>query len=202
MVLDTLERNADSLLDATLLPEIVRVYEGPDEGTLQVLVGYVGHAIVVGSSRSAPDRQVVRSGQGRRCGWLGLDVDVGRALLCNAAAAEAASNLGRLPLIPLEGLLFLSRRKRTVELAIDEEVVHDATGAPVDTVGPSLDARRVLLVDKHIATLDELGPLLVVGTARDVCEHAVEATLEDDEGIPGVLDVAYIGRRQRTALRG
>lgn len=164
VMLDTLKGNADCLLDPALLPEVVRVDQGSDEGALQILVGQVRYAVGVGRGGGTPDGHVVGSRQDGRRDRLGLHVDVGSALL------DAASSLRRSPLVPLESLLLLARREGAVQLAVDEEIIHDTAGAPVDAVGPPLDSGRVLLVDEVVAALDELGPLLVVGTAGDVEE--------------------------------
>lgn len=56
------------------------------------------------------------------------------------------------------------------QLAVDEAVVHDAAGRPVNGIGPSPDAGCVLLVHKNGARGEHLCSLFIVWPAADVAK--------------------------------
>ena len=104
------------------------------------------------------------------------------------------------PLTPFSRSLFFSRRKRAVELAVDEEVGEDAARAPGDTIGPSFDARGSLFVHEDIAAHDELIAFPVVRTTKTVSKSAAETSLENDQRVLGRFDVAPPCRHTRRGL--
>ena len=75
-------------------------------------------------------------------------------------------------------------------MAVDEEIGEDATGTPGDAIGPPLNARGGLFVDKDVTAHDELIALSVVRTTETMSEVAVEARLENNQRVLGGLDMA------------
>lgn len=90
----------------------------------------------------------------------------------------------------LHGAFLLPGGKGLVQLAVDEEVAQDATGAPSNAVGPSFDPRGVLLVDEDAPTAHEMSPLPVVRATRHMVQDAGQTGLEEQQSILGGCDVA------------
>lgn len=100
--------------------------------------------------------------------------------------------------LALEGTLLLTRRGLSIELTIDQKVIENAAGAPVEAIGPALDAGGMLLVNEDVARADEGVTLTVVWTTRNVVEATIETSFEQDEGLPGIKDDALVCWRQGT----
>lgn len=92
------------------------------------------------------------------------------------------------------GALLLTGRKGFFEFPVDEEIAEDPTRTPGDTVGPSLDAGGVLLVDEDTAAADEMAAFPVMRPTGDMVQDAGEAGFEEDQGIVSGRDVAGEGR--------
>ena len=71
-------------------------------------------------------------------------------------------------------------QKWAIELTVDEKIGEESTGTPVDTVRPSFDARACLVVDKHVATDNELVPLAIIRPAGAERERTIETSFEDE----------------------
>lgn len=91
---------------------------------------------------------------------------------------------------PLGRSFLLAGREGTVELPIDQEIGEDAGRGPRNAISPALDARGLLFIDEHVSAHNQLVALAVMGPAGAVLKLAVEASLEDEEGVLGRLDVA------------
>lgn len=105
------------------------------------------------------------------------------------------------PAIPLslDGALLVAGGEILFELAVDQVVAKDSAGAPVLSVRPALDARGGFLVDKHVATADQVFSFSVVGSTRRVHEHARKTGLDDSQRIKGCHDHAMPGGVEHVA---
>ena len=79
----------------------------------------------------------------------------------------------------LECQVLLTRGSRLVKLAVDEEVINDTAGAPVNVISPSLNAGGMLFVDKNTAAPAELLKLMFIWRAWDMIQTAVKAALKE-----------------------
>jgi hypothetical protein len=126
----------------------------------------------------------LKTGRGRKAWWAqtpGLE-----AVLGDAAIAG-------LFLRSLESSFLLSRREGPIQLPVYEKVVQNTAWTPGDTVGPPLNTGRMLLVDKDVATLDQVGSLLIMRSARDMMQSASQTCLKDEKGVQRVGNVALVG---------
>lgn len=74
------------------------------------------------------------------------------------------------PAIPfsLDGPLLVAGGEILFELAVDQVVAKDSTGAPVLSVRPTLDAGGRFLVNKDVAAADQVFSFSVVGSTGGV----------------------------------
>ena len=69
------------------------------------------------------------------------------------------------------------------ELTVDQAVVHHTTWGPMDGIGPSFDARCVLLVHEDGARSEHLGSFFVVRSTADVTKTTLQRGFYNGHGI-------------------
>lgn len=170
MVRHTGDGHTHGLLDQPRILEAVRIDKRTDQGSL-----YLRLMCAVTSKRT----------RGRR-GW---GVALGGAIMARIGLARPAGG-SRSTVGLLHGALLLTRREGLLEFSVDEEVAENSTGTPGHAVGPSLDARRVLLVDEDASTADEMTALPVMRATRDMVQDAGQTGFEENQGICGGRNIS------------
>jgi hypothetical protein len=103
-----------------------------------------------------------------------------------------------MPLTALHSSLLLSRGEWSLELTVDEEIAKNPAWAPWDAIGPALDARRVLFIDKDVPALNKSSTLSVVGPPSHVIQDTAETGLEEEKAIMRRSDMAIKSRDERS----
>lgn len=101
--------------------------------------------------------------------------------------------------LPLDGSFLVAWREVLVEFSVNQIVSQNPARAPVLSVSPPLDSGRGLLVNKDIATADEVLSLPIMWTSCCVHEDSSQAGLDDFQRINGGHDHAAPGRSEHIA---
>ena len=119
-------------------------------------------------------------GDGRTCTFLALPLAATRGVQC--------------------GSLLLGLQS-SGELAVDEAVVHDAAGRPMNGIGPTPDARCVFFIHENGARSEHFCSLLVMWSAADVAETSLQSSFDDGHGVLcGVEETVPGGLESRLGL--
>jgi len=171
---DTVQGNAHGLLDKTIRSEAIAVNKRADELTLHLFLAV---------SRARGGRFGFRRIRRRRGCW-GESVVLGDFVLLGFTTAFGFLRGS----FAFHCSLLLAGREGFLEFAVDQKVSKDATGAPGDTICPTLDARSILFVDKDTSALDQACSLTIVRTTRYMVKLSAQTGFEEDKSIHAVLD--------------
>lgn len=163
MVVGAVIFDGDGLLHQSAFFELVAINEGTTESALLIWGEALGEVCIHLFSSGILGGQGIK---GRVFVLIIGIVDVLAGVCYGRAGTFLPLSLSTTCWVESGLLLFWLESSH--QLAIDETVVHNAAWGPMDGIGPSLDTRCILFVDKHGAGGEHLGSLLVMWPATDV----------------------------------
>lgn len=102
--------------------------------------------------------------------------------------------------VGLLGALLLAKWEWTFDFPVDEKVAEDPAGAPIVAVGPSFDARTLLVVYENGPASYEVLAFAIIGAVRYAVEISGKTRLEKDQGIVCSRNITIVAKTNGTSL--